>query len=124
MSYKKYAPAIARIGVGFVFLVFGIWQLVSPEGWFGYLPSFVLNTGVSASTFILFNGIFDLVIGLLLILGLFLKVASVLGILHILGIVYSLGWNDVAVRDIGLLIVLISVLFNGPDDFCLQKKRR
>ena len=122
MTYKRYAPLIARLGVGIVFLVFGVWQILSPSGWLGYLPDFVLGFGISPSTFILLNGIFDLLIGLLLVFGLFLRIASAFGILHLAGIIFSLGWNDVAVRDLGLMIVLISVFLNGPDEFCLGKK--
>ena len=121
-NYKKYAPAFSRYGVGIVFLIFGIWQFVNPSSWEGYLPAFVVSN-FNAATFIFLNGVFDSLIGTLLISGVFVRVSSLLGIVHLLGIVFSLGWNDVAVRDIGLLIVLIAVFLNGKDALCLGKRK-
>ncbi len=121
--YKKYAPAFSRYGVGIVFLIFGIWQFVNPSSWEGYLPVFVISS-FNAATFIFLNGVLDSLIGVLLISGVFVRAASAIGVLHLLGIVFSLGWNDVAVRDIGLIIVLISVFLNGKDDFCLGKNNK
>jgi len=121
-NYKRYAPAFARYGVGIVFLIFGIWQFVEPSSWEGYLPAFVISN-FNAATFIYFNGAFDSLIGILLISGAFVRVAAALGALHLLGIVFSLGWNDAAVRDIGLLIVLIAVFLNGKDELCLGKNK-
>jgi uncharacterized membrane protein YphA (DoxX/SURF4 family) len=122
MKYSRYAPLFARVGVGFVFLIFGIWQLINPQGWLGYVPNFILNSGINPITILLLNGVFDLLIGLGLVLGLFLRIVSLLGIIHLAGISYSLGWNDVAVRDIGLMIVLIAIFLQGPDEFCLSKR--
>ena len=120
-NFKEYAPAIARYGVGVVFFIFGISQLINPESWLGYLPSFVFNIGISSTNLIYFNGVFDLAVGLFLFLGLFVRVFALLGSLHLLGIIVSLGFNDVAVRDLGLLIVLISIFLNGSDKLCIMK---
>ena len=121
-NLKKYSPAVARGGVGFVFLVFALWQIIYPESWIGYLPGFVYSIGISVKTLIILNGALDLLIGLGLILGVFVRISSLLGMLHLIGIVGSLGWNDVSVRDLGLLIVLISVFLNGEDRFCLGRR--
>jgi len=121
MDYKKLAPPILRYGVGFVFLVFGIWQIISPNYWAGYLPSYTLNFGVSSGLIIFLNGILDLFIGVGIVLGIYLRFFSVLGILRILVIIFSLGWNDVAVRDIGIIFALVSIFLNGEDNFSLKK---
>lgn len=110
----------ARLGVGSVFFIFGIMQLVNPENWIGYLPDFILSFG-DAGRFIFFNGIFDLVLGFFLLIGLLTRVSAFIGILHLMGVIFSLGFNDIAVRDFGLLLVLISVLINGSDDYCLDR---
>jgi len=121
---KEYAPTIARYGVGIVFFLFGIDQLIRPETWITWIPQYALNLGVSAKTLIYFNGIFDLIIGLSLLSGFLVRFASFLGILHLGGIILSLGYNDVAIRDLGLLLVLISIFLHGPDRWCLQKKKK
>jgi uncharacterized membrane protein YphA (DoxX/SURF4 family) len=120
---KEYAPSIARYGVGVVFFIFGISQLLSPENWLGYLPSFTYNLGITPGNLIFMNGIFDLVLGLFLLLGLFVRIFALLGSLHLIGIIVSLGYSDVAVRDLGLLIVLISIFLNEQDRLCLGKHR-
>jgi len=123
MKYSMYAPAVARYGVSFVFLVFGVWQIINYQLWLGYLPSFALNLGISAKTVLMLNGTFDFLIGLSLLTGIFLRIFSGLGILHLLGIIFSLGWNDVTVRDIGIILVLISVFLHGKDDLCFGSKK-
>ena len=120
--FKEYTPAIARWGVGIVFFIFGISQLLNPQSWMAYLPSFALNIGINATTLIYMNGVFDLAIGILLLLGVFTRIVSLIGILHIIGIIISLGYNDVSVRDFGLLIVLVSVFLHGADKLCLVKR--
>ena len=119
---KEYTPAIARWGVGVVFFIFGISQLLNPQSWMAYLPDFALTIGVSATNLIYMNGVFDLAIGILLLFGIFTRVVSLIGILHIIGIIISIGYNDVAVRDFGLLIVLVSVFLHGADKLCLVKR--
>ena len=123
-NIKRYSPVVARLGVGIVFFIFGIWQLVQPSNWFGYLPGFALNFGFSPNTLILINGIFDLIIGLALIRGIFIRVFAALGALHLLFTGITLGFNDVSIRDFGLLIVLVSIILNGPDEFCLKNKSK
>ncbi len=119
---KEYTPAIARWGVGIVFFIFGISQLLNPSSWMAYLPDFALNIGVNSTTLIYMNGVFDLTLGILLLLGIFTRIIALIGILHIIGIIFSLGYNDVSVRDFGLLIVLVSALIHGADKLCLVKK--
>lgn len=122
MDLRAITPAIVRYALAIVFLVFGLDQLIRPEYWLGYLPSWLPVLGLSETTLIVMNGIFDLVLGALLALGLFTRVAAAFGGLHLLGVMVSLGYNDIAVRDFGLLIVAIAILFHGPDDYSLDER--
>ena len=125
-SPALYVPVLARYGVGIVFFIFGIDQLVRPGTWIAWVPNsiinFATNFGASDIHFIYFNGLFDLIVGFLLLAGLFVRAVALIGALHIAGIIFSLGYNDISVRDFGLLLVLISVFLNGPDELCLDKK--
>lgn len=123
-KFKAYSPGIARIGVGLVFFIFGIDQIIRPEVWFAFIPQFALEFGISQYTLIYLNGAFDLIIGTLLLLGLLIRISSGLGILHLIGLVLTFGYTDIAVRDFGLLIVLISVFLQGPDRLSLDQKFR
>ncbi|NCN51965.1 hypothetical protein GW931_03060 [archaeon] len=122
MNKREIASAVLRWGVSFVFLVFGIWQLVNPTSWVGYVPGYVYGLGISISLIIILNGILDLLIGVSLVSGIYLRFFSVLGVLRILVIAFSLGWNDVFVRDIGLAIALIAIYLNGEDGWCFKRK--
>lgn len=118
MEYRKYAPAAVRYGVGIVFLILGIMQLVDPAGWIGYVPGFVPG---DARTIILLNGVLDSLVGLALLIGFYVRIAAIIGALHLLGITFSLGWNDLAVRDFGLALATLSVALHAEDDWCARR---
>jgi len=123
MNKKEIASVILRLGVSFVFLTFGIWQLINPTSWIGYVPGYVYGLGISVSLVVILNGILDLLIGVSLVSGIYLRFFSVLGILRLFLIIFSLGWNDVAVRDIGLAVALIAIYLNGEDGWCFNRWR-
>jgi len=120
MEKSELAKAVLRLGVGAIFLTFGIWQLINPTSWIGYISGYVYSFGISVSLIIVLNGILDLVIGLSLLSGVGLEFFSLIGVLRILVIAFSLGFNDVFVRDIGIAFALFAVYLNGKDKFCLK----
>jgi uncharacterized membrane protein YphA (DoxX/SURF4 family) len=117
------APAVVRWGLGIVFLIFGIWQWAAPTSWYGYLPS-SLPLGIAQGTAIALNGTLDFVIGALILLGLLTRIAAIIGAAHLAIIASTLGWNDVMVRDLGLVIVALGVALRGPDRLCLDQRVR
>jgi uncharacterized membrane protein YphA (DoxX/SURF4 family) len=123
-KFSRYAPSIARFGVGIVFFIFGIDQLVNPENWVIWLPSFIYGFGIDVINLIYVNGVFDLVIGVLLLAGIYTRIISFIGILHLLGVILSMGYNEVAVRDLGILLVLISIFLQGSDSLCIESLKR
>ncbi len=142
MNRKKlnsYAPLFLRIGISLVFLWFGITQIFNPESFVGYLPEelyphmavvqhehmmqWTHNLNLpSAKTLISANGLIELVLGILLIAGLLTRIVAGILSLHLFGIIISLGYNDLAVRDFGLMIATLTIFLFGPDDYCLDKK--
>lgn len=122
MKRSELAKAVLRIGISLVFLTFGIWQLINPSSWIGYVPGYVYGFGISILLIVILNGALDLLIGLSLVSGVYLKFFSVIGILRMLIIAFSIGFNDVFVRDIGLAIALVAVCINGKDEWCFRKK--
>ena len=123
-DYEKYAKPILRIGLAIVFLYFGISQLLDPEAWLVWLPSFAQNLPIEATTLILLNGISEVILGTLLLLGLLTRIVSFLLFIHILGITISVGLTPVGVRDFGLTIATLVIFLNGKDDYCLDNKFR
>jgi hypothetical protein len=56
------------------------------------------------------NGIFNLFVGIGLTLGFYPLIFSALAILHLIGVIFTLGiFNNIAIRDIGLLILAIGI---------------
>ncbi len=119
-NVKEYSPILIRISISLLFLWFGATQIFNPEYLAGYLPDFILASDY-ANNFLLLNGVFEVVFGLLLLIGLFTKIASLILALHLLGISFSLGYNDIAVRDFILSLVAFSIFLNGKDKLCLDK---
>ena len=113
---RRVPMAIARYGLGIVFFVFGVMQWLDPASWFGYLPVHGIF-GLSDTALVFMNGTFDLLLGALLLAGLFTRVAAGLAALHLAAVIAFWGFNDVAVRDFGLLVVAVAVLVNGADDW-------
>ena len=135
-KYKGYAPSIVRIGVSLVFLWFGISQLINPESFLGYLPQWFYShpldmmhehslqmlhsLPLKPHFVIMSNGVFETLFGTLLLLGVLTRISALLLALHLIGIIIGIGYNDIAVRDFGLMILTFSVFLNGSDKFCLE----
>ena len=123
---QKYAPVLLRIALSLVFLWFGINQLIHADMFLGYVPSWMFGPSgvvpISPNIIISINGVFEILFGLMLITGIFTRfVAFFLG-LHMIGIMTGLGYNEVAVRDFGLMLATFSIVLHGPDDWCLENK--
>src|SRR3989344_4719251 len=123
MELKEYAPILTRIAISIVFLWFGINQIINPEHFMGYLPNFILSS-TFAKTFIYLNGTFEIIFGTLLAIGFFTRTAALLLSIHLIGIIIGLGYNNIAVRDFGLMLITFSIFLGGKDKWCLDYKRK
>jgi uncharacterized membrane protein YphA (DoxX/SURF4 family) len=120
--HKELALPILRIGISLVFLWFGLNQVLFPDEFLGYLPEFLLSIDFAANIIII-NGIIETILGLLLIFGFFVQpIAFLLG-LHMIGIILSVGYNEIAVRDFGILVALVAIFIGGNDKWCIVKKK-
>lgn len=120
-KYYRYSPIFARLGLGVVFFIFGIMQLANPSGWAAFVPEFVAKYFDLISV-IYFNGVFDLIIGGLLLAGAYVRITAAFGIIHLIITIIALGFNSTSIRDFGLLLALISVFFHGPDRLCCMNR--
>jgi uncharacterized membrane protein YphA (DoxX/SURF4 family) len=139
-KYKEYAPIVLRLGLSLVFLWFGLTQLINPESFFGYIPDWITphsvemihehpfqsahNLPLTPHIIIMANGAFETLFGLLLLVGLFTRISSLLLAAHLFFIMIGLGYNDIAVRDFGLVVATIAIFLLGPDKWCFDKKIR
>ncbi|MEK6895341.1 MAG: DoxX family protein [Nanoarchaeota archaeon] len=114
---------VLRISLSLIFLWFGINQIYSPTNWTGFVPSFVSSI-ISPGTVVLMNGALEIILGLFLIFGLYVRFSSFILSIHLLGIALSMGYNAVAVRDLGLAFATLAIFFNGADKWCLDYKNK
>ncbi len=106
---KYNSITIARLGLAIVFLWFGINQLLAPENWISWLPLWIENVPGSPEMHIIMHGLFDTTVGILLFSGYFARIGALGAAAGLAGIISTIGYNDIAVRDFGLLIVALAV---------------
>jgi len=136
---KEYSVTIIRIGLALVLIWFGVSQLVQPDYFLGYLPSWAFPPAdtmqgmhfrmmgivpVEAVTLIALNGMLDLSLGILLLVGFYTRIAALAAALHIFSISLSLGYNDVAVRDYGLALAALSLAFSGAGRLSFDERSK
>lgn len=106
---------IARFGALFLFLTFGVWEIVVPDYWIGFVPSFVAKS-FNVLLLVKIHGIVLSVIGA----GIFFsrkysRLFAILAVVMMIQVVVSLwftsGFSDLFVRDIAILIFTISLMF-------------
>lgn len=120
---SRFAAPTVRIGISLVFLWFGLNQLLDTSSWVAWLPLWTLELPLRPLLFIQMNGFFETLFGLLLLVGKWTRPVACLLALHLFVIALSLGYNDIMIRDLGLALATLSIAFQGPDQFCLDKKK-
>lgn len=115
-----YGKLILRIGLGLVFIYFGLNQLIEPMGWVDLVPE-IFTKFTGAKIIVYLNGIFDISIALFLFFGIFLKIISILGFIHLIVVfLFSFGFTPSGIRDLGLAFSILSLFFFGEDRFNIK----
>lgn len=122
-ALQPYAPVIVRWGVSLVLLWFGGQQILHTANWTSFVPDIAVSLSlVSVETMVRMNGMSEIVFGALLLLGLFIRPVSGLLALHLFGIAITLGYNSIAVRDLGLALSTVSICLYGPDLWSIDRR--
>jgi hypothetical protein len=102
---------LARLGLAFCFLGFGIWELVAPRLWTAYLPSYLSTFHPIA--LILIHGAVLTFAALGVLSGWRPKFFTALAALVLFDICLEVflqdGFTDVFIRDIGLLLFTLGL---------------
>ncbi len=118
----KYAPIILRLGLALVFLWFGTNQIMDPISWVGFIPhSIISTTGLSATTLVFYNALFEIVAGTMLLLGFFTRAIAFILFLHLLDIAFTVGLDSLGIRDLGLAVATFVIFLNGMDASTLDR---
>jgi len=117
------APIIIRIGMGIVFMFFSYYQFSDPSIWTGFVPHSVAAIfGGNATLLVLLNAWFELIAGLCLLAGFQTRIVAFLLALHLFGITATIGISPLGIRDLGLAVATLSIVFAGSDLISIDRK--
>jgi uncharacterized membrane protein YphA (DoxX/SURF4 family) len=91
---------IARMGIGFVFVWFGLSGIISPENWISMVPMWATAI-TSAHTLVVLHGIVELVFGFLFMINVWRKVSGLVLFVSIVQTLTIVG-GPTLVRDISI----------------------
>lgn len=118
--YTGNISILLRVGLGIVILLAGIHKLIAPAVWSDYLaPIFATRWPLSISLTMMVFGLSEVPVGILLLLDRYTFAMAMIVAISMAGTVINLGiaalqtgqFVDVLIRDFGLLILAIGVVF-------------
>jgi uncharacterized membrane protein YkgB len=118
----KISYFLLRLGLAFVFLWFGVDKFIHPNYWINaWVPSWFSNLlnrfHIETLSFIYINGIFEIAVGLGFIFNIFIRLFALLASLFLFAIIIQVGFNEVIIRDIGLLGATLALVFWNKKNF-------
>jgi uncharacterized membrane protein YphA (DoxX/SURF4 family) len=120
---SDHGKILLRISLALLFLWFGVNQLYSPANWTGFVPE-QISSIISAGTIVFLNGILEVILGLTLLVGIYTRLSALILALHLFPIALSMGYSAITIRDLGLALATLSIVFLGPDSLSLDSKFR
>ena len=116
MSRVQPGFIILRLGLAAVFLWFGFSQLVDGISWVGWVPGWAVEfLHLPPAMIVLGNGGVEVVLGALLAMGIWTRWAALLLALHLAVITFDIGLSAIGVRDFGLTVATLALVFLVED---------
>ncbi len=112
---------IVRLAIVFIFVTFGVWEMLSPGYWSVFVPKFA-EAVFNPLFAVRIHGLILFILGVLLLIGFRKNLVAGLSSLVLLGVVVSVflysGFSDLLVRDIVIFLCSLSLLFDteSPKD--------
>lgn len=113
MDRNHIAKWILIGSLAFVFGYFGVEKFINPELWVGWLPPAIDGfLGFSKYQWLNFFGVLEIVsaVALLIPVRRLQQLSTVGMIIQLIGILTQTGWNEIAVRDIDILLGAVALL--------------
>jgi uncharacterized membrane protein len=113
MQRTNIAKWLLILGLVFVFGDFGIDKFMHPNVWMGWLPDGMDGLGgLPKDAWLKLIGAAEILFAFLLLIPVkrVQQTGAILVILHLLAVLTQVGWNDTAVRDIGIMVSAIALL--------------
>lgn len=113
MKTQSIQSSLASWALAFVLAWFGASEIISPANWVSFVPDFLNNASVNS--LVIAHGILLTLAALLIALNFWRRIFAAIAALMLASIVFTLisqnGLNPVAVRDIGLFGLALSLVF-------------
>lgn len=114
----QWATIALRVGLGSVFVVFGLWKAMNPVDWILFLPDFVTALVAGSQSLDGFGvlklmGFVEAVLGVQLLTGMFTRTTGALCAFLLAGIVFHIGLTQIGLRDLGLLGASLALWAGG-----------
>jgi uncharacterized membrane protein YphA (DoxX/SURF4 family) len=120
---KTFAPVVLRIGVCLVYLWFGISQIANQARWVSMVPEYASLVPISIENIVLMNGIFEVVLAILLLIGWRVRIVALLLTIHAFHIMTVVGYTPIGVRDFGIFVAVLAVFLYGSDRWSLDSRK-
>jgi uncharacterized membrane protein YphA (DoxX/SURF4 family) len=121
---KEYVPLILRIGLGIPFFWFGIDKFFNPIFWARFIPEYMKSLiPISINSFMYLQGTIEVLVGIFLIIGLFTRITSYLSSIILIVVIISVGFNNISLRDVGLLSISISLIYLNSGKLSIDNLR-
>jgi uncharacterized membrane protein YphA (DoxX/SURF4 family) len=109
-----------RIGLGGTFVYAGLSIITSPERWVDFIPEYI-SRFIAESHFIVFYGILEIILGILLLSGFFISLVSFIAFVNLLFIMAFWGINDTTFRDFGLSMAALTLFIISLKSYPFKK---
>jgi uncharacterized membrane protein YphA (DoxX/SURF4 family) len=102
---------LLRIGLAFCFLYAGLFGLVNPDDWIGYLPIYVSKIlSIDGRTILAIFSVFEIILSFWLLWGRKLDLVAMISFLMLTGItLVNLNIMQVVFRDVGLAMMALAL---------------
>ena len=106
MDRRRAAIVLLTAGNVLVFGLFGAEKLYKPKNWIDWMPEWLNGfANIPVAQWLTVIGIIEILMALFLLLPFrrLRQAGALLITLHLIAIVFEIGWNEIAIRDIGLI---------------------
>lgn len=112
MSSLHTARWVLIAGLAFVFMYSGVDKFIRPLVWIGWMPAWLDGTlGMDKNLWMQIAAGAEILIGAMLVFPVYniQRFGALPAVIHLCFILTQTGWNDIAVRDIGLLAAAVAL---------------
>lgn len=112
--FAKHYPLVMRVFLGFVLLWFGISEILDPKYWSGYVPGVIEKIyPLNLDMLVQIHGLVLFLLSLALFFRFYIRFSGFIVFLVLLSIIFGLiasaGFNEIVVRDIGILGLALAI---------------